>query len=401
MPKFMLAASFFLVVTAQTNNCSHLETTKMKFHGSDVGALLKSVCEFWPDTFPVETANEAADLLNATFGEGGTYDKAKRTADEQKKTGDFCWVRNVVRPSVVPPKGYQCPKQIDEVWEHETPRDVKPVVGQDGHQYCEKNCSDICGDWENRGEVSKGLCGCRSTEPEVVGTAGPIWVYKEEPRVVLASPAGCPYVQGADCFGECPNHATPTWVIGDFRPVCSSPCGGNYGIECGFACANSTQSCVKSVTDQVGEVCRAVGLAAGFFTADYEIAVATDAIVNLVEFAVGALSALVGQVMTAWKDSRQKYQEVGLVAAIMQVVEETKKHIPTDKKQWAKTGVLLAQIIAILKGWHGWHMHSSIADISAVFLNQGGGVVIDAFNILGAFQRPKCPEVDALESILV
>merc|ERR1712232_277449 len=244
-------------------------------------------------------------------------------------------------------------------------------------------------------ESKEGLCGCRSKEPESVGTAGPIYVFKEVSKVVPAVPDGCSMISTINhtdvCYGKCPNVSEPTFIIGDFKPICSNTCAGtNRSTTCGFGCAVSMTTCASTVVDQVGQVVKTIGDTVGFMTGNVEIATVTEAVVSTAEFGVTALATLVSSALTAWTTFEQAKQRVGLVAALSQVIEDVKSDFAKDRALYQQFVKLMSQMTVALKGWHGFKWHSSLEEIIQIFLKNGPVILYDVYTLLEAFMWPHC-----------
>lgn len=368
----------------------------LTLRGHEVGNVLAEICESWPFTehpFPVETTHDAEVLLNSTFKEGGIYDRAKALARERRYSGDFCWRKEMQRP-VVQPSGYSCPKIFDDMFIAEKPVDMLPTE-KDGQLLCVKNCSDVCGSYVNKGEISPGLCGCRSKEPVEIGTAGYHFDFKQQPNTVPAVPDGCDSIMMVNhsntCYGTCPLSSVPSFLVGNFKPVCSSMCNGtNRSFGCGFGCAVSGQKCASTVVDQVGETVQSIGDTLGYLTGNIEVASITTAVVATAEFGVTVLSTLVSAGITAWSHFEQEKQTVGLIAALLQLVKEIKAKMPQLKglcKQFVK---MVRSMIAALRGWHGIHWQSSLKEMADAFVKQGPLILLDAYELLEVFMWPTC-----------
>jgi len=362
--------------------------------GQDVGAILAQVCEFWPfgTAFPVENVHEAQELLNATFKEGGMYDKSKAVLAQRRTSTDFCWRATSERP-LVKPTGYSCPKRLNENAE-ENPNQVEPAASiEDGHLYCSKSCEDICGAGFPRGEPQPGLCGCKTTEP-MPQDMGVRDVYKEWPRIAPAVPTGCDQTFLAnhveECYGACPSATVPTWVLGSITPVCTSDCREmNLTQGCGFGCASSMTKCVSTVTDQIGQIVRTVGDTVGFVSGQEQIAVITNALVSTAEFAVTGLTTLVEQTVKAWPKFATEKQSVGLISALVATIKEVTadKEVKANIKEFVK---MARDLFSILHGWHGFKWQSSLNQVIQLFLNSGAAILLNVYHLFEAFAWPKC-----------
>lgn len=389
-----------LVIAASSANSEKLNCSELAggfyARGHDVGAILSQVCEFWPldKAFPVKNVHEAEELLNATFKEGGMYDKAKAVIAQRQTSTDFCWRKSSER-SLVKPTGYSCPQRLNAN-QRENPNQVEPTASvEDGNLYCNKSCADICGSWLVKGNPQPGLCGCRSRDPTDMGTAGYMYVYKEWPHIKPALPDGCDQTFEANhteaCYGTCPSDAVPTWVLGNIKPVCSSDCRKmNLTYGCGFGCASSMIQCVSTVSDQIGEIVRTVGDTAGFVSGQDQISVVTNALVSTAEFAVTGLTTLVGDAVTAWTHFEQEKQSVGLITALLAAVKEVKADIPDYQVAANKFVKMSRDLISVLHGWHGFKWQSSLNQVIQLFLKNGAGILLGAYQLFEAFAWPKC-----------
>jgi len=387
-------------VNADDLKCDDLKE-KLTLRGRQVGDLLADICDVWPAEelqmkFPLTSLSEAEALLNTTFKEGGIYDQAKALANQRKSSGDFCWRRQYQRP-VVEPTGYSCPARFHQWWGHDKPTKELPKKDEAGGLFCEKNCTDICGDggFMCISESKEGLCGCRSKEPESVGTGGPMYVFNEVSKVVPAVPDGCDMTSTINhatvCYGECPNQSVPTFVVGNFKPICSNACAGtNRSFPCGFGCAVQMTTCASTVVDQLGQVMKTIGDTVGFMTGNVEIAAATEAVVSTAEFGVTALATLVSSALTAWTTFEQNKQSVGLLVALSQVIKDVKADLVKDRALYQQFLKLVSQMTVALKGWHGFKWHSSLQSIIQIFLKNGPAILHDVYTVLEAFMWPHC-----------
>ena len=391
-------------------NCSSLGGLTLR--GQAVGDMLTVVCDAWLTVwgeFPISSARDAEHLLSETFAPGGMFVKVRKLVTTRLQSGDFCWKHRSERPAQEP-TGHSCPMYFNRLAHktNEKPTEEQPTATENGELLCIKSCNDACGDWLNLGaDADSHTCRCRSryqlhqishfnNNPGM--TFQPYddtFEHLDVNRAIQAVPDGCALVHNGDCYGQCPAGSESASMAGLFRTVCETKCaGGVRPVECGFGCARSAGTCATSVTTQVGEAARFIGEAAGFATGDAGFAIESDALVSLVEFVTTTLGKLVVLAIKAWTSFEQRKQKVGLLVALLQMIEEAQAEVKKDKavlrKLYVQCVVLIGELMHTFNTWHGWQSVADSGKIVEVLLKHRSLAVAEVYHLLNAYLHPSC-----------
>lgn len=352
--------------------------------GKDYTNVVKTVCNFWPVSqfgpFPMQTVVATKDLLQNVFNEGGMWDQFMALMGE--KNEKYCLRQEVTRTLATSllesgEEVKECPEVLSTEILEEMPGETTSHADLlDGYWAC-----------GNHTDAHPTSCQCTRRDQLVDDI-----VY---PAVSIASrPVNCHMVQNGVCYGACPAGYRPTFLIGWFRPVCTSVCAStNYPVTCGIGCANTRSDCVAIIMNQVKEVAIAASKVASFFiggVAGVALHSTVESVVRVAEFAFNVLSKVLVLATEAFKQFAREQAGMATLVTLYQTLVDAVTDIGKDWVAFqpivSQTVKLFTQLIDAEFGWTnvdlGW--------ISGVVMKNGVEALAGAYQVAKAFAFQRC-----------
>eukprot|EP00930_Biecheleria_cincta_P050480 TRINITY_DN35652_c0_g1_i1.p1 TRINITY_DN35652_c0_g1~~TRINITY_DN35652_c0_g1_i1.p1 ORF type:complete len:589 (+),score=71.34 TRINITY_DN35652_c0_g1_i1:52-1818(+) len=381
--------------TGSEVRCADLHDVEIGGHS--LGLPLQVLCSSWPEAagaFPVKTVEDASEILNSVFEQGGVYDQFKQLL-VQAREGElsFCWKEETLR-RIVKPSSLECPLVFNKHWAHETSTRVLPVPSING-TWCSKNCSEIChGMFMASKRDENHMCYCKSRNPQLIGLTRYQHVHTMQTGRVPAAPRGCNLVQDGVCYGECPDGFESAWNVGSFALTCQTHCTETERpISCGMGCARTAGDCGNAVFRQVMSVLRIIGSTAGFVLASPQVVLLTDAIIDIAELTMTVLGNGIQMLRSvarmSWRETKFELL-MALVEAAINTSSEQLAHITdvaSNLREALANGLgLLSDMLDLLGGTYTLDAKG----IAKVFLKHPDMAIRAVYDLVKGFAKPKC-----------
>lgn len=193
------------------------------------------------------------------------------------------------------------------------------------------------------------------------------------------------------CYGACPSGMKPMAVVGGLVPACTSDCREmTLTRGCGLGCSKGWFSCLGTLSDQVGQVTKAVSKVASFMTGNPLIHEVVDKILRLVDFFIDMMFEVVNVAKKVYREWPRGQAELGVIIALLQFVLEHAKELGQDflylKDQFGET---LEMIMELMDAEFTWKK-IDLDFVANTILKHGKDILDAAFEFATVFVFPTC-----------
>lgn len=375
------------------------DLTNITVGGNDWTDVVKTVCTHWPSTFgtfPAASVVGVQNTLSILMEENGMW--AQLLAKFGEANIDYCLRVDASREIITPTSLLQngettfCAQTLNEDVLAEYP---EVIIGD------ENSSSDasplLSGYWATLAADSDSST-CVYSRRDLRAMTG-------DTISIASSPSGCQMVHSGVCYGNCPKGFRPTFLLGWFRPVCTSVCAAtNHPVTCGVGCANSKTACLKVIMNQVKEVAIAAAKVAAFFstgTTGTVIVQVVEQVVKIAEFGFNVLSKVLQIAEVAYETFSREEAQLSTLVAIYEIVKTTIGEVQEDIV--AFLGVVQTSIpllTGLIDAQFGW-IDIDLEWIATTLMQYGGSILEGAFKVVRAFAYGKCEIADDVVAFTV
>lgn len=340
--------------TPQEITCTDLE---LIVPGHDLKDALQTVCKEWPTgtfgPFPIKTIDEIKEMVKDIFDVNGIWEAFQQDKKSAGRWEMFCWRGERLRtiPDFYPPglsaldsepqpRPTTCPETVnsdmlEEFAAYLDDRDETKIATEGGYWSCNPNEAGNCS------------CTRRDTFDNAVQAT------------ISPRPAqdDCKMVHKGTCYGDCPTGFQPTFLLGVFRPVCTSICGDTghvYG--CGFGCANSRWNCFLVILDQIKEIIQKL---MDFIVFAIEgVDMVKMHLSHISEFATTTMKSVSGIATNLWTKQKQYSRSKSIFGIVLAMTQDIKEATNQGAEELAKTQTFITELTDSVFGWErlnsGW-----------------------------------------------
>lgn len=316
-------------VSQYVNSTDCAALTDLEVRGKPIGRAAALVCEYWParfGQFPLKDANRLINLADRAFGHGGLWDQIQDIWDERQAKTNYCWRR--YKFDTTGASAMIAPPEFD---------------------------SSRVTLWQNFDYAVD----TASAQESIAAT--------------------------------CPANYETAPFLGLFFDICKQECiTGDLTHNCNLACAEGYWSCTVALTNQFGEVTKLVGLVASFVYANPAIEKATNAIVDLAEWARDVLKSLV-DVVKSWFSGEDK--EVTTAILLMHIFEflmENAKQISETIATFTEKITLITDLLVDVSRVGFEKSDISWDWLKETMLSNGAKILDASLSLTDAFLYPRC-----------